>query len=710
MQPQVDTRSVTARGVEQVGAFGMRAENAAHIFNILRSTLYSNKVLAVLREYSANAWDEHRAAGIPDRPIKVVLPTALEPTLRIRDYGRGLSEQQVFDVYTQYGSSTKRDDDLTVGALGIGSKSAFAYADSFTVTSWHGGQKSVYFAVLDESNVGTMSLMWRGPCDPSETGIEVSLAVDVADCARFNREAVGLYPYFTPRPEINSTIPTPRPERSAHGDVDPYTNNWVAVMGCIPYAIDMNTLREDMTREGLSMLSNCGGVLRFDIGEVSISASREGLEYTPRTRAAIVRRLKALIADVRASVERIVDDPTVSDWERRLTVIAATRSVGMIVRSKWDTYDVNIHKYASSVVGQEPFTMRRVHRFATKPPEPTWSVDVIATARIIVRDTHHSHRGYPITHDDRIVYPTVDVDAAETALNQVLSSAGLGGIPVVRMTTLPYTPSARRKSSGGTATPPRKERCFALRNNAINDYRMVAPSQNWEAISHTPSPDDVFFVLNGFRPGGVDEYSFPRTLRNDRLALAWLGGTYPRVIGYRTSARKPFDPSKVPGRPYDQWWMESLRDLMARNPDKAELVRRVSWTTAHVVSAYRWRSEARKTAEALTEHLGAEHPVTTYIRAIVDAVDYQSTLGPTVRDTATHIAAALDINEPVVAHRNLVDRYPLLNQDVGTHGIDVLLVPSRRPAWLEYIRLIDASGGANPDTVGVSTDTDKENP
>mgnify|MGYP000197082669 CR=1 FL=1 len=30
----------------------------------------------------------------------IVLPTALEPTLRIRDYGRGLSEEDVFDVYT----------------------------------------------------------------------------------------------------------------------------------------------------------------------------------------------------------------------------------------------------------------------------------------------------------------------------------------------------------------------------------------------------------------------------------------------------------------------------------------------------------------------------------------------------------------------------------------------------------------------------------
>ena len=710
MQPAIESRTVTARGVTSAASFGMRAENSAHIFNILRSTLYSNKVLAVLREYSANAWDEHRAAGIPDRPIKVVLPTALEPTLRVRDYGRGLSEQQVFEVYTQYGSSTKRGDDLTVGALGIGSKSAFAYADSFTVTSWHGGQKSVYVAVLDETNVGTMSLMWRGPCDPSETGIEVSMAVDVADCPRFHREAVALYPYFDPRPEINVVLPTPRPERSEHGDVDGFSSNWVAVMGCIPYAVDMNNLREDLARESLTSLARCGGTLRFDIGEVSISASREGLEYTPRTRAAIVRRLHALVADVQDRVARIIDDPTVSDWERRMSVISASRFVGMLVQSKWNAHGVNIHKHVASVSDTEAFTMRRTHRHTSKPPEATWSIDVVPSARIIVRDVNRSHKWYPISTEDRIVYPVKDVDLAEAALHTALQEADLGGIPVVRLSTLPYTPTARRSTTASTPTPAARERHFLLKPGAFTDYRLAVPSRNWESVAHTPSPDDVFVVLDAFRPRDIGDHTFASQIRSDRDCIAWLGGSMPRLVGYRASAKSPVDPSKVPGRPYKRWRVEFVRDLLAAQPDKAEMTRVLSWTTVSIVSGYRWRHDAHTTVRAVTEYLGVDHPVTTYLQTILDAGARCASIYHKDREIMSYIISLVGIDDPVVAHRALIDRYPLMNLEVGGPGFDVLLQSARRNAWLDYIRLVDASGGANPATVGVPTTTAMENP
>ena len=35
--------------------FGISGKDSAHILNILRSKLYSNKILAVVREYCANA-------------------------------------------------------------------------------------------------------------------------------------------------------------------------------------------------------------------------------------------------------------------------------------------------------------------------------------------------------------------------------------------------------------------------------------------------------------------------------------------------------------------------------------------------------------------------------------------------------------------------------------------------------------------------------
>ena len=90
----------------------------AHVMSIL-TNLYADAPLAVLREYATNARDSHVAAGT-DRPIEVDLPSDLNPTLVIRDFGVGLSEAEIIDVYARYGASTKRDTNDQVGAFGLG--------------------------------------------------------------------------------------------------------------------------------------------------------------------------------------------------------------------------------------------------------------------------------------------------------------------------------------------------------------------------------------------------------------------------------------------------------------------------------------------------------------------------------------------------------------------------------------------------------------
>src|ERR1051325_3005995 len=176
MIPNAKKREVATGGVASSSAFGISLKDEAHIMSILRDTLYSDKVLAIIREYSSNAWDAHREVGKDKTPIKVTIPTTMEPNLIIQDFGPGLSHEAVFEVYTQYGASTKRDSDKSVGMLGIGSKSGFAYSDSFTVTSCHGGMKRTYVAVLDESDKGAINLLAEEPCG-DETGITIQIPV-----------------------------------------------------------------------------------------------------------------------------------------------------------------------------------------------------------------------------------------------------------------------------------------------------------------------------------------------------------------------------------------------------------------------------------------------------------------------------------------------------------------------------------------------------
>ncbi len=119
--------------VGEIGEFRIR--NSAKAFNILSSGLYANKVRAIIRELSCNAVDSHVAAGKADVPFDVHLPNAIEPWFSIRDYGTGLSHDQVTNIYTTYFESTKTGSNDFIGALGLGSKSPFSYNDIFTVTN-----------------------------------------------------------------------------------------------------------------------------------------------------------------------------------------------------------------------------------------------------------------------------------------------------------------------------------------------------------------------------------------------------------------------------------------------------------------------------------------------------------------------------------------------------------------------------------------------
>lgn len=140
-----------------VSEFKIRA--SAKAFAILSSGLYSNKIRAVIRELSTNAVDSHVAAGKKTTPFDVHLPNTLEPHFSIRDYGTGLSDEQVNKIYTTYFESTKSDSNDYVGALGLGSKSPFSYTDNFTITAIKDGIKGVYTAFINGQGVPSIAKM-----------------------------------------------------------------------------------------------------------------------------------------------------------------------------------------------------------------------------------------------------------------------------------------------------------------------------------------------------------------------------------------------------------------------------------------------------------------------------------------------------------------------------------------------------------------------
>ena len=112
MKMNVHTPSVEVSEGLQEKIFGIG--DPSIIFDVLRSKLYSNPILAICREISCNARDAHREMGKSDLPIQIYLPNNLEPYYKIKDWGPGLSPDRINSIYTKYGSSTKREDNLQV--------------------------------------------------------------------------------------------------------------------------------------------------------------------------------------------------------------------------------------------------------------------------------------------------------------------------------------------------------------------------------------------------------------------------------------------------------------------------------------------------------------------------------------------------------------------------------------------------------------------
>ncbi|MGG2329383.1 hypothetical protein ACE40V_23815, partial [Salmonella enterica] len=84
-------------------------------------------------------------------------------------------------VFAHYGRSTKRGTNEQTGQLGIGSKSAFCYTDSYQITSFFNGVVNVYDAHIDESNIGVVTRIVDNEPTDEENGILISLRVNVRD-------------------------------------------------------------------------------------------------------------------------------------------------------------------------------------------------------------------------------------------------------------------------------------------------------------------------------------------------------------------------------------------------------------------------------------------------------------------------------------------------------------------------------------------------
>lgn len=252
------------------------ASATAHLISVL-TNLYSDPMLAVIREYSTNALDAQIEAGV-SAPIEVTLPTSSNLFFRVKDHGIGLSVDGLREVYALYGRSTKRDSDEVNGILGLGCKSALTYAPSYNVTAVKGGVKTLATIVKGDDGVGVIRII-DTVSTTEANGVEVSIPVRQYDVTSFRTKAAEFYRYWRPGTVlIDGKLPESIFDDEKAIWIDPDVALVRGMYGCI--VVQHNVAYH--VRRG--RLGDLDGIVAFvPSGSVNFTPSREDLHYTART-------------------------------------------------------------------------------------------------------------------------------------------------------------------------------------------------------------------------------------------------------------------------------------------------------------------------------------------------------------------------------------------------------------------------------------------
>ncbi len=732
--------------VQMDGDFGpsdFSIEISAHAFSVLSKGLYSDPFRAIVRELCCNAWDAHVEAGTTDRPFELYLPNSLAPVFKIRDYGVGLSEMGIRQVYTTYFKSTKQHSDAMTGCFGLGSKSPYAYTRKFTVISYYNGIKYHYNAIINEHGFPQILKMAEQPTD-EPNGLEVSFSVDENDFYDFKRAAkIALRP-FVVKPIVKGVAgfePDSYPEDPVlEGDgwklFQRLEGGNICTMGNVEYPIEA-------TRSGFS--SNAKKVLGlsivvdFPLGSFEMTPSRESIQWTEFSVQNINDRLEQIYDEIVELASRKIEESH-TFWEATVSAFKFLDGTGLKklnIQPKWrgrivkNTIDIPSDKGISVL----KFTAVEPRGGRSSAPNSasinkTTRIDPVETTFYLADFGGAEYRlgNYVRDHFDRGQHTYLVSVVNKAALKAFCNTVGVPEKSLVLTSTVP-----KRARTGGGGVGGRRSRLAGSKARAFQ-FDMDGAGYSdcfWkEAEIDLDEPDlGVYVEITRWNPDGCTLASKPVQLRAALQNLKALGIDVPDggLVGVRTAYKSKFE-NQENWMTLDAYVRAKLTEFWLSNSD----FRYAYEFFSHVESRERNRIErTRKLAATLQEKslIADDSYIVRFSKTFDRIYTWERKVPPFVRlqpalESPDHTDGALGLvlphgskAEKVVYSQRLLVRYPLFNvilrhidhgygygyDDYGTNKNATYV------AVAEYISMMDEKRRASPvATTGAPTDDVKE--
>ncbi len=451
-------------------------EASAKAFDIIASKLYSQPILAIVRELSTNAVDAHIEAGNQHIPYDVALPTELTPYFSIRDYGTGLTPAQVKEVFTVVFKSTKTNSNEVTGCLGLGSKSPFAYADTYNVESYVDGRKYHFSCFKNGEGIPCVAMLGESDTD-EPNGVKISLGVHVADCPKFIAAAKKVYPYLTIKPNFTCGKVTlaeiKYSEQGSNwgiceGDRPNSYTGLVVRMGGVAYPVAQKIDTSEFSQIEKSFV-NLNIDLMLNIGDVDIEAGREGLQFTKRTQNVLKHKFKAIVSHFTGKVKSEFDQCK-TKWEAYCFGADYKHALGRTI-TEHIFNNITIMIDGESIKPNErylPFYdgLHRIVERGGSYRKKNCDQVVPSKKSVIIWDddckaAYARARYYASQNPDKTVYYVKSQDPL--GRDKLVSAMGMLPTDVINTTDLPKRPS--NKSASVKAAGPKKKTAAAIQYN-----------------------------------------------------------------------------------------------------------------------------------------------------------------------------------------------------------------------------------------------------
>lgn len=286
---------IVTDGDEMNESIGMSLDldSAQILMQMLSKNLYSDSIGSTIRECASNALDSHRRAGVKD-PIVVSLRmnSSQNYDFSVEDFGIGLNDDDVKNIISKYGKSTKRNSDTELGMMGLGFKAPLAYSSSFYFICRKDGMERKYM-MYEGEDTNTIDRLYERPT-AERNGVKVIVPVRWSDRDQFFRKMKEQLAYFedvyfdvnVSNYVIDNTFTIYRSEHFQHSELasDDYLH---ICLDNVYYPLDFSKLEIPKLEFPVA--------LRFSLTDgIFPTPNREAIRYTQEAKQIIMDRLSQM--------------------------------------------------------------------------------------------------------------------------------------------------------------------------------------------------------------------------------------------------------------------------------------------------------------------------------------------------------------------------------------------------------------------------------